>query len=104
MTEVILVTEAVGKGKDGLPCREKPKEVPVYAKEKSVARSEFYESMRAGVTPRASFEVRQEDFEMSGIQTGKGTAYATKLVCGGITYRIQRAYRKGKSTVELTCV
>lgn len=103
MTEVTLVTEATVKDKGGLPCKGEPVETVVYAKEKSVVRTEFYQGMRAGITPKATFEMRQEDYELSAMESEKGIVYASKLINEGITYGIIRAYRKGKSKVELVC-
>lgn len=103
MTEVTLMTEAVKKD-GGLPCREILNEITVYAEEKSVARHEYYKAMAAGITPKAIFEMRQEDYEASAVKTERETVYPAKLISEGIEYGIERAYRKGKSKIELTCI
>lgn len=102
--EVTLITETVEKDPGGLPCKSGQKETTVYAEEKSVVRSEFYQAMRAGITPKAVFEIRQEDFELSAIKTDKGVVYPAKLISDGTKYGIARTYRKGKSKIELTCM
>lgn len=102
--EVALVTQVAEKDPGGLPCKSEGRKTSVYAEEKSVARSEFYQAMRAGITPKMVFEVRQEDFELSAEKTDKGTVYPSKLISGGTEYSIVRAYRKGKSKIELTCM
>ena len=57
-----LIWEEIGKDEDGF---EKNEEVSIdaFCKEKSVTRMEAYESMRAGVSVQAVFEIRQEDWE-----------------------------------------
>lgn len=102
--QVTLITQTVEKDPGGLPFKSEAKETTVYAEEKSVVRSEFYQAMRAGITPKIVFEVRQEDFELSAVKTDKETIYPTGLISEGTKYGIARTYRKGKSKVELTCV
>lgn len=102
MTEVVLITEIMGKDSGGLPV---PKEwrTEAYAEEKSAVRSEFYEAMRAGINVKATFEMRQEDFELSAREAGGIKAYASKLEHEGAVYAIKRTYKKGKAKIELVC-
>lgn len=103
MTEVTLITEVVAKDSGGLP-EKKSSQIVVYASEKSVMRTEFYQAMRSGITPKTTFELRQEDFALSGVKAKKGMVYASKLMCDGVAYDIIRTYKKGKSKVELVCM
>ena len=103
MTEVTLITEMTTKDSGGLP-EKKSSEIAVYASEKSIVRTEFYEAMRSGITPKITFELRQEDFSLSGVKTKKGMVYASKLTCDGVKYDIIRTYKKGKSKIELVCM
>ena len=59
--EIKLIAVNTEKDEDGFPV-EKKCEVEAYAKEKSVTRTELYESMRAGVTAKMVYEIRQEDW------------------------------------------
>lgn len=103
MTEVTLITEIVTKDSGGLP-EKKSSEIVVYASEKSIVRTEFYQAMRSGITPKKTFELRQEDFALSGVKTKKGMIYASKLLCDGVKYNVIRTYQKGKSKIELVCM
>lgn len=102
MTEVVLVTEIMGKDSGGLPVPQEWR-TEAYAEEKSAVRNEFYEAMRAGVTVKATFEMRQEDFGLSAREAGGVKAYASRLEHDGMAYAIQRTYRKGKARIELVC-
>lgn len=103
MMEVTLVTEIATKDRGGLPEKQRSEAV-VYASEKSIVRTEFYQAMRSGITPKATFELRQEDFALSGVKTKKGMVYASKLLYDGVEYDIIRTYKKGKSKIELVCM
>lgn len=91
------------KNKNGFPV-EMDECVEVFATEKEIARSEFYEAMRNGIAVKKILEVRTEDFELSR-HTDKNNRlqYASKVEFEGETYKIIKTYGKGKSKIELTC-
>lgn len=90
------------KDEDGFP-EESDQNIEIYVEKKSVKRSEYYESMRAGVKVNLVVEVRQEDYELSAHETDKGIKYADKLEFDGIIYEILRTYETGKAKIELVC-
>lgn len=97
-----LIWEEIGKDEDGF---EKNEEVSIdaFCKEKSVTRMEAYESMRAGVSVQAVFEIRQEDWEETRhIANGK-PEYARKAEHDGRRYNIVRTYKAGKAKIEVVC-
>ncbi len=97
-----LIWEEIGKDEDGF---EKNEEVSIdaFCKEKSVTRMEVYESMRAGVSVQAVFEIRQEDWEETRhIANGK-PEYARKAEHDGRRYNIVRTYKAGKAKIEVVC-
>lgn len=99
--EIKLVITKIEKDKDGFPKKIK-KLIRVFAEEKSVARTEAYESMKAGVNVKTVYEIRQEDWE-----------YAKKLAdrrciekiigCDEQEYKIVRTYKVGKAKIEVVC-
>lgn len=90
------------KDDDGFP-KEDMRYVEVYALKKSIKRTEFYESMRAGIQVNLVLEVRQEDFALSAHETERGTKYADSLEFEGTTYKIIRTYETGKGKAEIVC-
>lgn len=105
MTEINtlkLIWETIGKDADGF---EKSEEhaVDAYCEEKSVTRMEAYESMRAGVSTQAVFEIRQEEWERTRHITDGKPEYARKVEHDGRRYDITRAYKTGKAKVEVVC-
>jgi hypothetical protein len=92
-----------GKDADGFPV-DTEQTITVFVREKSVKRTEFYESMRSGIVPQIVFEVRQEDYDLTAHLTDAGKrAYASKIRYDGAVYDIVRAYRNDRSMIELTC-
>lgn len=98
---VLLVTKNT-KDKDGFPVAS-VEEVPIFVREKSAARMEFYEALRAGVRVKTVLETRQEDWEQSGRLVSGRKEYASQIRYDGAVYDIVRAYKKGKSMVEIIC-
>lgn len=98
-----LIWEKICKNENGFPKRERCS-AEVYAIEKSVTRAEAYESMRAGVNARIILKLRTDDWEASR-HPGEGgkPEYARKVIYEEAEYDIIRAYKKGKSFVEITC-
>lgn len=99
--EIKLVITKTEKDKDGFP-NEIKKLIRVFAEEKSVTRTEAYESMKAGVNVKTVYEIRQEDWEYAkkladrrGIE--KIIGYDEK------EYKIVRTYKVGKAKIEVVC-
>ena len=101
--EAKLKWSIVKNGKNGFP-ESIQNEVEVYAEEKEIVRNEFYEAMRSGISVKKVFVVRIEDYELSRHLDENGkTEYATQVEYEDETFNIIRAYKRGKSKVELTC-
>lgn len=97
-----LIWNTRSKDEDGFPV-ENEWNTEVYAEKKSVKRSEYYESMRAGIKVNLVVEMRQEDFKLSAHETENGVKYADKLEFDGVIYEILRTYETGKAKIELVC-
>lgn len=102
MEVVELIWEEIKKDPDGF---ESPviHAVKAYAQEKSVTRSEKYQSMNAGVSVETVFEVRQEGWEETRHTVNGKPEYARKIKAGEWKYDIIRAYKIGKSKIEVVC-
>ena len=100
--DAVLLVVAIEKDADGFPT-ETEKEIPVYVREKSATRSEFYAALREGIAVKTVFEIRIEDFEQSAHMVGEKKEYATRIRHDGSVYNIIRTYRTGKAVMELTC-
>lgn len=97
-----LIWEEIGKDEDGFP-KTIRHDVECFASEKSVTRAETYESMRAGVSVKTVFSLRQEAWESTRHIVDGKPEYARKVECDGCIYYIVRAFKKGKSKVEVSC-
>ena len=103
MEAKLIWTNSGGKDEDGFSIEEEC-EVLVFAEERSIVRSEFYEALRSGVSVKKILRLRREDFEQSRHTDQNGhTQYATKIEYEGETYGIIKHYAKGKADIELTC-
>lgn len=91
-----------GKDKDGFPVKE-TQEIPIYVKEKSATRSEFYEALRSNIRVKMILETRQEDWELSAHIVGEKKEYASKIEYDGAVYDIVRTYKSDKSMIEIVC-
>ena len=101
--EAKLIWTELSQNKNGFPIKT-DNTVDVFAEEKEIVRSEFYEAMRSGITVKKILRVRLEDYELSKHLNNDGkTEYATEIEYDGERYKIIRAYGKGKSKLELTC-
>lgn len=101
--QAVLIYITHGKDEDGFPI-ETEERTEVFVREKSATRTEFYESLRSGITASEMFEVRLEDWLLTRHITDNGkAAYATRIEYDGATYDIIRAYKNDRSMVELTC-
>lgn len=101
--EAKLIWSIYKKDDDAFPIRIDEK-AEIFVEEKEIVRSEFYESMRSGVAVKVILVTRIEDYELSR-HTDKNNRvlYADKVEYDGETYDIIRAYKKGKSKIELVC-
>lgn len=101
--EAKLKWNIVKNGKNGFP-ESIQSEVEVYVDEKEIVRNEFYEAMRSGISVKKVLVLRTEDFELSKHLDENGKMeYATKIEYENETFNIIRAYKRGKSKIELTC-
>lgn len=97
-----LIWEEIGKDADGFE-QNTERLTEAYCREKSVTRMEAYESMRAGVSVQAVFEIRQEDWEETRHIVDGKPEYARKAEHDGRRYDIARTYKTGKSKIEVIC-
>lgn len=98
--KLLIVTNS--KDSDGFAI-EKRGEIPIYVREKSVTRTEFYEALRSGITIKTVLEVRAEDWEQSAHMVSGKKEYATQIEYDGCLYDIVRTYRNDKAMIELIC-
>lgn len=96
---LIIINE---KDEDGFPI-EKRKEIPVYVREKSATRTEFYEALRSGISIKTVLETRLEDWELSAHMVAGKKEYATQIEYDGSVYDIVRTYKNDKSMIEIIC-
>jgi len=98
-----LVVVTGGKDADGFST-EVETSFEVYANKKSVARSEFFASLQAGINATAIFETRLCDFEEAIVIGSDSVKHkATRVEYDGDKYNIIRTYTKDNETLELTC-
>jgi len=64
----------------------------VFANEKSIRQSEFYQAAVQGLRPSIMFEVSLHDYDKEQM-----------LEYDGITYKIIRTYKKNTEVIELVC-
>ena len=101
--DVKLLWSERTKDDDGFPV-EKNEAAEVFADEKEIKRSEFYESMRSGVNVAKVMELRIEDYELSEHRDSSGRKiYASEMEIDGEILKIIRTYKTGKSKIELIC-
>lgn len=99
--EIKLIAVKTEKDIDGFPVEE-TQEIEVFAREKSVTRTERYESMKAGVTAKVVYEIRQEDWEKARTISDEKCVRKVKDE-DSVEYDIIRTYKVGKATIELVC-
>lgn len=98
--KLLIVTNS--KDEDGYPVAHK-QEIPVFVREKSVTRAEFYEALRSNVQVKIILEARQEDWELSAHMVGRKKEYASQIEYDGAVYDIVRTYKSDKSLIEIIC-
>lgn len=77
----------------------KQKELEVYCRRKSAARTEFYSAYAVGLRPRFILEIDPDDWEWASAEEGTMPA---KVIYRDVEYNIYRDYVTGESTMELT--
>lgn len=100
--EACLFIVENGKDESGFPV-EKLKEIPIFVREKSVTRAEYYEALRSGITVKTVLETRIEDFEQSAHMVDGRKQYATRIKYDDSMYDIVRTYRNDKALMEIIC-
>ena len=101
--EAKLIWSEIKKGANGFP-KKSDNEIEVFAEEKEVVRTEFYEAMRNGISVKKILIVRLEDFELSKHKDENGNMeYANEIIYEDVRYKIIRTFSRNKSKVELTC-
>lgn len=96
---LVIINE---KDEDGFPIEEK-REIPIFVREKSATRTEFYEALRSGVSIKTVFETRLEDWEQSTHMVAGKKEYATQIEHDGSIYDIVRTFRNDKAMIEIIC-
>jgi SPP1 family predicted phage head-tail adaptor len=87
---------------DGTAYKEIVSRTEIFVDEKSVARTEFYMAMNAGVKPTYILETRVENYAL-GEQTIDGEVFqADKIEYAGQIYDIIRSYAVDTTKVQLT--
>lgn len=100
--EARLLVVANTKDEDGFPI-EKKSEIPIFVREKSATRTEFYEALRSGVSIKTVLETRLEDWEQSAHMVAGKKEYATQIEYDGSVYDIVRTFRNDKAMIEIIC-
>ena len=100
--EAKLLIVSNEKDEDGYAI-ERSQEIPIFVREKSATRTEFYEALRSGIKIKTVLETRQEDFEQSAHLVNGKKEYANRIEYDGAIYNIVRTYKCNKSMIELIC-
>lgn len=98
--ELVVITN--GKDEDGFPVKNREL-ISVFAREKSIARTEFYEAHRSNVNVKIALEMRIEDWEMSRHIVDGKPEYASKIIYDGCEYDVVRTYQRNKSMIQVVC-
>lgn len=103
--KVIQLVTIKGKKKDadGFVTAEELHTVEIFAEEKSVGRTEYYEAMRNGIRVDIIFSVDPEDFELGKIMAEEKYIRPAYVINDGVKYAIERSYKKDLHSLELTC-
>ena len=100
--EAFLLVVKNNKGDNGFAVTEKQR-IPIFVREKSVTRVEFYEALRSNIQVRTVLEAWQADWELSAHMVGKKKEYASQIEYDGSVYDIVRTYKSDKSLIEIVC-
>lgn len=98
--KLLVITNT--KDEDGFPI-EKKSEIPIFVREKSATRTEFYEALRSGVSIKTVLETRLEDWEQSAHMVAGKKEHATQIEYDGSVYDIVRTFRNDKAMIEIIC-
>lgn len=90
--EAVLLVITRGKTAAGFPT-EIVERIPVFVRERSVTRLEFYEAFRAGLKVSIAFDMRIEDWDKR----------ATRIEYDGSIYDVVRTFRNDKSMISVIC-
>lgn len=86
------VTQA--KDSDGYDSSKSAETRSVFAEQKSVTRTEFYEAMRAGITATAVFCISADEYDgETEVQSNDNDK----------VYTVVRTYKTSENDIELTC-
>jgi len=103
---VELVTE-VFETVSGVPKIIKTHTHKVLGEKQSMKRTEHFSMLKVGQKPAATFSIWAAEFQEANVAaTVNGSERVfepTKLICGGIHYKIERAYNDGGDMIELNC-
>lgn len=108
---LITLITVLGEERDtgGFKIGENKKEVEVFAEEKSVGRTEFYEAMRSSIEAKIIFIMNPDDYLLSEeeirLKDGKTKRLkASKISYEGKEYMIIRTYQNHVTgMLEVTC-
>ncbi len=100
--EAKLLVVSHEKDEDGYSC-ERTKEFPVFVREKSVSRTEYYTALSENIKLKMILELRQEDWTQTEHLVDGKKEYATRVEYDGGVYDIVRSYRNNKAMIELSC-
>lgn len=90
--EIVLIADKTDEtDRDGYPIKTET-EKTVFARKKSVARTEFYEALRSGMNPVYIFEMFAGDYD------------GQRLVeYEGVRYEVARSFQTSPDCISLTC-
>lgn len=100
--EASLLVVLHDKDEDGFPI-EKTVKYPVFVREKSVNRAEYYKALSENITLKMILELRVEDWEQTARMVNGKKEYATRIEYDCGVYDIVRSYKNDKSMIELSC-
>lgn len=109
MNELIELVTVLNTEDDnnGFQVREDTHSVEVFARVKSVGRTEYYEALRNGIDVKIIFVVDPDDFALSereiSVDGRTKKIRASRVIYDGVTYMIKRTYRNDSGLLEMTC-
>ena len=105
---VTLITLVPGVNENGITTKSAEHTREVFGSRESVKRAEYYSALKAGDQPTIAVILWCAEFLEANVTVGENgnvrVYEPTELICGGIRYKIGRAYNKpGSDKIELTC-
>lgn len=95
-----LKIELVTKYKRGTEVKEYT--YKVWAKKKSLTRSEFYAAYAAGLKPQMIFDILPEEYRLADVSVNDVVYHATKVRFEGHEYGIIRTFERNRVSMEMT--